>query len=89
MLAVRLPEHLEYELNRFSKIAHKTKSDVVKEALSLFFQMQKEEKTKTSYELGEALFGRYGSEEGNLSTTYKLKIKEKLKAKHAPKNPHR
>jgi len=89
MLAVRLSEHLEYELNRFSKISQKTKSDVVKEALSLFFRAQKEENSKTPYELGEALFGRYGSAKGDLSTGYKSKIKEKLEAKYAPQNPHR
>jgi len=84
MLAVRLPENLEYELNRFSKESHTTKSDVVKDALRLFFKTQ-EANTKTSYELGEAFFGKYSSTQSNLSTTYKSKLKEKLHAK----NPHR
>ena len=82
MLAVRLPEALEYKLSHFTKVTHRTKTEVVREALTLFFDIQALEEQKTPYELGHTLFGRYGSEEGDLSTTYKQKLKSKLDEKY-------
>ena len=83
MLAVRLSEALEYELNHFTKVSHQTKTDVVKEALRLFFKTQALNKQTTSYKLGQELFGKYGSGESNLSTTYKQKLKSKLHEKYS------
>ena len=82
MLAVRLPEELEYKLNRFSKISHKTKTDVVKEALVLFFKTESENAAQSPYTLGEELFGRYESGQNDLSSTYKQKLKGKLSEKY-------
>ena len=82
MLAVRLPEELEYKLNRFSKISHKTKTDVVKEALVLFFKIESENSAQSPYTLGEELFGRYESGQNDLSSTYKQKLKGKLSEKY-------
>jgi predicted transcriptional regulator len=82
MLAVRLSDALEYELKHFTKLAHKTKTDVVKEALTLFFSTQALKEKKTSYELGQEVFGRYGSEKGDLSFTYKEKLKQKIREKN-------
>jgi len=81
MLAVRLPKDLEKNLLNYAKKHNKTKTDVVKEALNLLFKMQ-EEKSKTAYELGKDLFGKYSSNQQNLSTDYKRKLKEKLSAKY-------
>ncbi|MBD3795932.1 MAG: CopG family transcriptional regulator [Epsilonproteobacteria bacterium] len=81
MLAVRLNEKLEQELAYFSKLYSQTKTDVVREALTLYFKVKREEETKSPFELGKDLFGRYDSGEHNLSTTYKQKIKDKLRAK--------
>jgi len=78
MLAVRLPESLEKELINYSKNNNISKSKAVKEALELYL---KEKKNKTPYELGENIFGRYSSGRDDLSTTYKQKIKEKIRAK--------
>jgi predicted DNA-binding protein len=86
MLAVRLPENLENELSRFSQNTHQTKTDVVKEALKLFFKTQADKKQQTAYELGEALFGRYESGRDDLSSSYKQKLKSKLHDKY---NTHR
>jgi len=82
MLAVRLPENLENELNRFSKISSKTKTDIVKEALKLFFETESKKEQRSPYELGQDLFGRYGSGKDDLSTTYKQKLKNKLNEKY-------
>ena len=82
MLAVRLPENLERELARVTKGLAKTKTDVVKEALILYFKTKTTELDKSSYKLGQTLFGKYGSGRDDLSTTYKQKLKEKLNAKH-------
>lgn len=82
MLAVRLNETLEQELTSFSKLNTKTKTDVVKEALELYFKTQRENNKKTAYELGEAFFGVHDSGSEDLSRTYKRKLKEKLSEKH-------
>jgi len=82
MIAVRLPKELEEELNRLAKKRNQTKTDIVKEALKLFFQTEKSKTQKTPYELGEALFGRYDSGQENLSETYKKRLKGKLREKY-------
>ena len=82
MLAVRLPKELENRLNRYTQQTDKTKTEVVKDALKLFFQTQEREESLTPYELGKALFGRYESESGDLSVTYKEKLKGKLREKY-------
>jgi len=81
MIAVRLPEGLEKKLNSVAKNTQRTKTDIVKEALQLYFEARAKEDEKTPYELGESLFGRFGSGEGDLSVTYKQRLKEKLNAK--------
>ncbi len=82
MLSVRLSKELEKKLQNYANEYNKTKSDVVKEALNLLFKMQ-EEQQKTPYELGEELFGKYSSNQGDLSTTYKRRLKDKLSAKYS------
>ena len=82
MIAVRLPEILEEKLNSFSSRNHKTKTEVVKEALMLYFETRANEEKKTLYELGESLFGKYASGEDDLSTTYKKRLKGKLNEKY-------
>ncbi len=78
MLAVRLPEDLEKELISYAKNNNISKSKAVKEALELFLALKKD---KSPYLLGEDLFGKYSSGQGDLSATYKQKIKEKIGAK--------
>ena len=78
MLAVRLPEKLERELENYTKINNITKSKTVKEALELYL---KSKIKKSPYELGKDMFGRYSSGQKDLSTTYKQKIKKKISAK--------
>jgi len=82
MLAVRLNDTLEQELTSFTKLHIKTKTDVVKEALELYFKTQREKKRQSAYELGKEFFGVHDSGSHNLSTTYKQKLKEKLSEKY-------
>jgi len=82
MLAVRLPEELENRLNSYMQKTDKTKTEIVKDALRLFFQTQEREESLTPYELGKELFGRYESRSGDLSVNYKDKLKGKLREKY-------
>jgi hypothetical protein len=83
MISVRLDNAIESQLNFLSHEKEIPKSKIIKDALRYYFDMlQKEQKEKTSYELGRELFGKYGSGDGTLSTTYKQKIKEKIHAKN-------
>ena len=82
MLAVRLPEELENRLNSYTQKTDKTKSEIVKDALRLFFQTQEKEESLTPYELGKTFFGRYESGSDDLSVNYKEKLKGKLREKY-------
>jgi predicted DNA-binding protein len=73
----RLPEDTVNKLLALSRLKNKTKSDIIKESLDFYYEM--EEKELDSFTVGEGYFGNYGSGEGNRSTTYKQRIKEKLK----------
>jgi predicted DNA-binding protein len=78
MTTVRLSSELEEKLYAAAKTENLSKSDVVKEALAQYFSREEE---KTSWELGESYFGKYGSGDGNLSSEYKNKMKGKISAK--------
>ena len=80
MATVRLPLEMKQKLQILSDTQHKSKSDLIKEALEQFFHKQRE--GTDSYELGKELFGQYGSGQGNLSRDYKRLLKGKIRAKH-------
>lgn len=80
MLTVRLSDHLERELDRLAAEERTTKTQIVRRALERYVAAHRER--RSSFELGEALFGRYGSGERTLSSTYKGRVREKLRAKH-------
>jgi len=75
----RLPLDIRNRLVSMAKIKGKTKSDIIKESLEMYFDH--EENELDSYTLGLPYFGKYGSGIGDLSTTYKQRLKEKLRAK--------
>lgn len=56
---IRLPESTERKLEEVSTEQNKTKSDVIKAALELYFNKHYSE--KTPYELGVKLFDEAGS----------------------------
>jgi len=79
MTTARLPVELEQKLDAVSRTRHKSKSNLIKEALEQFFR---QEETMDSYEIGKAYFGKHGSGNGKLSTSYKKLLKDKLRAKY-------
>ena len=72
----RLPANTRNKLLALAKIKGKTKSDIIKEAIEVYYE--REENDIDSFTLGEPCFGRYGSGEDDRATTYKERIKEKL-----------
>ena len=84
MLSVRLDSTLENQLNFLADEKKISKSQIIKDSLAYYFDMlNSKTKQKSPYELGSELFGKYSSEQGDLSTTYKQKLKEKLNAKNS------
>ena len=81
MIAVRLPESMEKRIGSYAERLGKTKTEIVKEALELYFSRRSED--ETPYGAGKELFGRHGSGDGDRSETYKTKLKAKLRAKTA------
>ena len=79
MISVRLSKELENKIDLLSKQENITKSDIVKEALEKYLTEQ--EKKMKPYDLGEELFGKHGSGKGNLSETYKKKVRDKINEK--------
>jgi len=73
----RLPADTRNKLLVLSKHMNKTMSEIIKEAVEFYYE--KEENQIDSYTLGLPYFGKYGSGIGDLSTTYKQRIKEKLR----------
>jgi hypothetical protein len=45
------------------------------------FRFNEYEKKLNPYEMGKDFFGKYGSGKGNLSETYKEKVREKINEK--------
>ena len=72
----RLPREISNKLCVLAKVKGKTKSDIIKESIEMYYAQ--EENEIDSYTLGEPYFGKYGSGEGDLATTYKERIKEKI-----------
>ncbi len=79
MTTVRLPMELEQRLELLAREKHKSKTDLIREALEKFFHQEDSE--KDSYELGKMYFGKLGSGDGSLSTTYRTKIRDKINVK--------
>ena len=80
MLTVRLPKALEREIEQLAQAEHKTKTELVKDALQRYLDGKK--KTHSPYSLGADLFGQFRSADDDLSETYKNRLKEKLGKKH-------
>jgi predicted DNA-binding protein len=72
----RLPADTRNKLLVLSRIKGKTKSDIIKESLEMYYEH--EETEIDSFTLGEPCFGRYGSGESDRAVSYKERIKKKL-----------
>ena len=75
----RLPLDTRNKLLVLSRTKNKTKSDIIKESLDMYYAQAEAE--IDSFTLGEPYFGKYSSGESDLSTTYKERIREKLRAR--------
>jgi len=80
MTTVRLGDDIENKLTILTEIEKSSKSEVIKKAIAEYYDSHYQE--QTPFELGEKLFGKYGSDR-NLSTKYKSKLKEMLGEKHS------
>jgi len=75
----RLPADTRNKLLTLSRIKKRTKSEIIKESLEMYYKL--EENEIDSFTLGEPCFGNYGSGETDRAVTYKERIKGKLHAK--------
>jgi len=75
----RLPQETRNKLIALAKIKGKTKSDIIKTSLDMYYEY--EEREIDSFMVGEPYFGNYGSGESDRATTYKERIREKLSRK--------
>ena len=80
MTTVRLNDEMDAKLSALIELEKSTKSEIIKKAISEYYQSHYHK--KTPFEIGEALFGKYGAEE-DLSQTYKTKLMEKMNAIHS------
>lgn len=84
MISFHLTDELEQQLNCFSEQQKVSKSQVIKDALIIYFNLQKQQQENLSaYQLGKNLFGRFSSQEESLSSSYKQRIKGKISAKNS------
>jgi hypothetical protein len=81
MISLRLSADLDDKLNQIAENEKISKSEIVKRALTLYFESYK--KKQNPYDLGKDLFGKHGSGDGNLSTRYRKILKGKLREKHS------
>ncbi|MCL2026727.1 MAG: ribbon-helix-helix domain-containing protein [Leptospirales bacterium] len=79
MTTARLPLETRNKLLTLSRLKGKTKSEIIKESIEFYYDH--EENQIDSFTLGQPYFGKYNLGEGDLSTTYKQRIKEKLRAR--------
>jgi predicted transcriptional regulator len=80
MTTIRLSDDMEQKLEAASTAKHLPKSFFVKEALAQDFTG--EEVERNSWDVGVSYFGKRGSGDGNLSTTYKDRLRDKINAKY-------
>jgi hypothetical protein len=79
-VSIRLGEELEERLARASKKLRVAKTEVIKRSLAAF--LDQIEPGESAYDLGKDLFGADDSGPTTLSSTYKRRLKAKLRAKH-------
>jgi phosphomevalonate kinase len=80
MLSVRLPEELEKRVKQIATAERRTKTEIVRTALEVY--VESKGRVGSSYDIGKGLFGRHGSGRRDLSVSYKVKVKERIRAKY-------
>ncbi len=79
MITLRLDQTLETEIQTTAAMLGLSKSELIRVSVTEFIQKQKR---PDPWDLGNDLFGKYASGDGNLSVNRKAIMKEKIKAKH-------
>jgi len=74
----RLPPDTRNKLHVLSRVKNRTKSDIIKESVEMYYEYAEHE--IDSFTVGEPYFGKYGSGESDRATTYRERIKGKLRA---------
>ncbi|MDR0456215.1 MAG: ribbon-helix-helix domain-containing protein [Treponema sp.] len=72
----RLPLDTRNKLMVLSRIKNRTKSDIIKESVEMYYEYTENE--IDSFTLGEPSFGKYGSGESDRATRYRERIKRKI-----------
>jgi len=76
VITARLPADTRNKLLVLSRTKGKTKSDIIKDSLDMYYYQ--EESEIDSFTLGEPSFGKYGSGDSDRAVNYKERIKKKL-----------
>jgi predicted DNA-binding protein len=81
VLSVRLPGELEKKVKQLATSEGRTKTEIVRIALEAYVKSR--DQAASAYDIGRNLFGRHGSGRGDLSISYKRKVKERMREKHS------
>jgi len=77
---VRLPVETEAKLVEIAITENKTKSEIIRESLELYFDRFL--RARTPFELGKEFFGKHGSGAGDLAINSEKILREKIKEKY-------
>ncbi|TGJ99810.1 MULTISPECIES: ribbon-helix-helix protein, CopG family [Leptospira] len=80
MISLRIPPELERKLDSFAKSEGKSRSEIVKE--SILEYIKNHSSSKTPFELGEDLFGKYSANNKQLAENRKAILSKVLKDKN-------
>ncbi len=78
MITLRLDPALEQQVNLTAQNLGITRSEFVRKSIVHYIQTQK---SKSAWEIGQDLFGKYSSGQTNLSSDRKEILKERVRAK--------
>lgn len=79
-VSIRLGPELEEQLAKASRKLRVNKTEVIKRSLELY--LTQVEPRRTPYELGEGLFGADDSRGSDVSSSFRRRLKRRLRAKH-------
>jgi len=80
-ISIRLDATTEQTFRQYLQLEQVSMSDFVRDAINEKLATYEAERSKP-YELGKDLFGKYASGRDDLSQNRKMRLKEKLNAKH-------
>ena len=85
MITLRLDQDLEQKVNTTAKNLGLTKSELIRKSIKEYLGKLKQ---PDAWIIGEELFGKYSSGQGNLSSDRKELVKNIIQAKRHEKNTH-